>query len=134
MEVALSGRMGGPEVGVAYLAEVVRVQPKLQAALAGVLVPGLEAIDIELWIGGSITDYCSSGFSSDAKYFPKKQKITVSICVPRDDAADMKERPDLAVPSWLADGLSSVTLPKSAQSLEFSSVSGAAKTALDLDR
>ncbi|ADP16378.1 hypothetical protein AXYL_03058 [Achromobacter xylosoxidans A8] len=57
MEVSLSGRMGGPEAGVAYLAGIVLLRPKLKSALADLSIAGLRTVDVELWIGGRITDY-----------------------------------------------------------------------------
>lgn len=135
MEVSLGGRMGGPEAGVAWLAGIVQLRPKLKSALADLSVDGLRTIDVELWIGGSITDYGPDGFSSTAKYYAKKESLLLAISVPQAvAAAATQERPDQALRGWLADGFNSAKLPRSAQQLPFALVARTVQSALDITR
>ncbi len=120
MEVSLSGRMGGPEAGAAWLAGIVLLRPRLKSALADLAVAGLRTIEVEMWIGGSITDYGPEGFSSTARYYAKKESLLLAISVPKAmAAASPQERPEQTVSDWLADGFRSAQLPRSAQKLPF---------------
>ncbi len=135
MEVSLSGRIGGPEAGVAWLAGIVQLRPKLKSALADLSVAGLRTIDIELWIGGSITDYGPEGFSSTARYYAKKESLLLAISVPKTVAAAATQaRPEQTIEDWLADGFSSVKLPRSAQMLPFALIAQTVQSALGIAR
>lgn len=57
MDVTLSGRMGGPETGVPFMAAVVMDRRRLKAALAPLQLAGLAALDITRHVGGSISDH-----------------------------------------------------------------------------
>lgn len=135
MEVSLGGRMGGPEAGVAWLASIVQLRPKLKSALADLSIAGLRTIDVELWIGGSITDYGPDGFSSTARYYAKKESLLLAISVPKAVAAACtQERPDLVLQAWLADGFNSAKLPRSAQQLPFALIAQTVQSALEITR
>ncbi len=135
MEVSLSGRIGGPEAGVAWLAGIVQLRPTLKSALADLSVAGLRTIDIELWIGGSITDYGPEGFSSSARYYAKKESLLLAISVPKAvAAASPQERPEQALQGWLADGFTSAKLPRSAQKLPFALIAETVRSSLGITR
>ncbi|WP_419343294.1 hypothetical protein ACM1PE_11300 [Achromobacter sp. PD1] len=135
MEVSLSGRMGGPEAGVAWLASIVQLRPKLKSALADLSVAGLRTLDVELWIGGSITDYGPQGFSSSARYYAKKESLLLAISVPKAvAAASPQERPEQALQGWLADGFTSAKLPRSAQKLPFALIAETVRSSLGIAR
>lgn len=135
MEVSLSGRMGGPEAGVAWLASIVQFRPKLKSALADLSVAGLRTLDVELWIGGSITDYGPQGFSSSARYYAKKESLLLAISVPKAvAAASPQERPEQALQGWLADGFTSAKLPRSAQKLPFALIAETVRSSLGIAR
>ncbi|MGS1011637.1 hypothetical protein [Achromobacter anxifer] len=135
MEVSLSGRMGGPEAGVAWLAGIVLLRPRLKSALADLAVAGLRTVDVEMWIGGSITDYGPEGFSSTARYYAKKESLLLVISVPKAvAAASPQARPDQAVQGWLADGFRSAKLPRSAQKLPFALIAETVSASLGIAR
>ncbi|MBD9428873.1 MULTISPECIES: hypothetical protein [Achromobacter] len=135
MEVSLSCRMGGPEAGAAWLASIVQLRPKLKSALADLSVNGLGTIDIQLWIGGSITDYGPEGFSSTARYYAKKESLLLAISVPKTvAAASPQERPEHTVEDWLADGFRSAQLPRSAQKLPFALIAETVCSSLGTSR
>lgn len=135
MEVSLSGRMGGPEAGVSWLAGIVLLRPRLKSALVDLAVAGLRTIDVEMWIGGNITDYAPEGLSSSARYYAKKESLLLAISVPKAmAAASPQERPDQAVAGWLADGFSSVKLPRSAQTLPFALIAETVRSSLGIAR
>lgn len=120
MEVFFGGRMGGPEVGAKFHASVVLLRPVLKASLADLFVEGVATLDIEMFIGGSITDYCPEGFDSSSKYGVKKRELKLSICVPRREAELVGENElDLAVARWLICGCKNAKLPRSAASVNF---------------
>lgn len=135
MEVSLSGKMGGPEAGVAWLAGIVLLRPRLKSALADLEVAGLRTIDIQLWIGGSIIDYGPEGFSSTARYYAKKESLLLAISVPKTvAAASPQERPEHTVEDWLADGFRSAQLPRSAQKLPFALIAETVCSSLGTSR
>ncbi|WP_251880233.1 hypothetical protein [Achromobacter sp. Marseille-Q4954] len=131
----MSGRIGGPEAGVAWLAGIVQLRPKLKSALADLSVAGLRTLDVELWIGGSITDYGPQGFSSSARYYAKKESLLLAISVPKAvAAASPQERPEQALQGWLADGFTSAKLPRSAQKLPFALIAETVRSSLGIAR
>ncbi|MDH1303822.1 hypothetical protein [Achromobacter sp. GD03932] len=131
----MSGRIGGPEAGVAWLAGIVQLRPKLKSALADLSVAGLRTLDVELWIGGSITDYGPEGFSSSARYYAKKESLLLAISVPKAvAAASPQERPEQALQGWLADGFTSAKLPRSAQKLPFALIAETVRSSLGIAR
>lgn len=130
MDVALGARLGGPEAGPRFLPAVVAYRPRLKAALAPVVVPGVATLDIELFVGGSISDYAESGFSAVAKYSGKKAALTVAIHVPRRDAMAVADADaNAAVASWVARGLESMKRSASAGALDLAGVLAALKRA-----
>ncbi|CUI31232.1 hypothetical protein U2261_08870 [Achromobacter xylosoxidans] len=130
MDVALGARMGGPEAGSRFLPAVVAYRPRLKAALAPVVVPGAATLDIELFVGGSISDYAESGFSAVAKYSGKKAALAVAIQVPRHDAMAVADADaNAAVASWVVRGLESMKRSASAGALDLTGVLAALKRA-----
>lgn len=130
MDFSLSGRMGGPEVGARYLSGIVKMRSRFKAALASVDMPDVLTLDAELWLSGSITEYCEASFSSSAKYFKKKKALLVFFCVPKDEINFGREdQADQDVCRWLIKGFNSVELPKSAENIQFSVVRDAVNSA-----
>ncbi|MCG2596595.1 hypothetical protein [Achromobacter insuavis] len=126
MEVTLSGRMGGPEAGIACLPAIVAYRQRLKAALAPLAVDGLAVLDITLHVGGSITDSAAQGFTAQARYLRKPEKLTVAIHVPRRDAEAERE-PDVA--AWLLRGLESMPRSASVAALDLDAVLDALRAA-----
>lgn len=56
MERSLIDRLGGPEVGILFLAGVIDARKRLEAATGGVFLVSLDVMDITLHIGGRITN------------------------------------------------------------------------------
>lgn len=115
MEVSLTARLGGPEVGILFLAGVVHARKRLKAVLIGVSSVGLDAMDITLHIGGSITDISPAAPSVEARYFKQRRRLKIFVSIPSADARELPEE-DVSrrVTEWLVDGLESVALPRSA--------------------
>lgn len=131
MEVTLSGRMGGPEMGINYLVGIVQARPRLKAALADLSVQGVASINVELWISGSITDYCEGEASSSVKYFSKKELLLLSVCIPQRVAqALIHDDAGQVVAAWIAQGFELAALPRSARALEYSAIVGAVRSSL----
>lgn len=129
MDVTLSGRMGGPETGVKYLPQVVQARARLKSAFEVVSIEGLETIDVELWISGSLTEYCPAGLSSSARFSAKKKSVVLAICIAKDDAAAVDDDSTAsAIGDWLIRGFESVKLPRSAGKIEFSGAVDALKS------
>jgi len=128
MEVTLSGRMGGPEVGVKYQAEIVQARASLKSAFAELSIDGLETIDVELWISGSLTGYCPERISSSARFSAKKKSGLLVVCVAKDEASSIDDGiAASAIGDWLIRGFSSAKLPRSAGMIDFSGAAGAVK-------
>ncbi|WP_422507813.1 hypothetical protein [Stenotrophomonas sp. GZD-301] len=131
MDVALSGRMGGPEIGANYLVGVVQVRPRLKAALADLSVQGVASINVELWISGSITDYCEGEASSSVKFFSMKGLLVLSVCIPQREAeALIDDDAGQVVAAWIAQGFELAALPRSACAVEYSAIVGAVRSSL----
>ncbi|QHB73658.1 hypothetical protein [Stenotrophomonas sp. 364] len=115
MEVSLTARLGGPEVGILFLAGVVHARKRLKAALDGVSLAGLDVMDITLHIGGSITDISPAAPSVEARYFKQRRRLKIFVSIPSADARELPEE-DVGrrVTEWLVDGLESVALSRSA--------------------
>lgn len=119
MDVTLSGRMGGPEAGVRFLPAIVTHRPRLKAALADVAVAGLATLHLELFIGGSISEYADGGFQATSRYRRQQQTLTVAIQVPRREAMAVQESGvDAAVSDWVTRGIEAMTLPASVRGLD----------------
>jgi len=115
MEVSLTARLGGPEVGILFLAGVVHARKRLKAAMGGVSLVGLDAMDITLHIGGSITDISPAEPSVDARYFKQQRRLKIFVSIPSAEAqASPQEDVGRRVTEWLVHGLESVVLPRSA--------------------
>lgn len=71
-------------------------------------------MNIELFVGGSISDYADEGFSAVAKYAAKNETLTVAIYVPRHDAEGVEDA-DAAVVGWVVRGIESMKRPASAR-------------------
>lgn len=123
MEVTLAGRMGGPETGTRGLAAVVQTRSRLKSALAPLTVTGLEALHIDLALGGSISDYSPGEIQATARYLAKKHTLNVLVCVPR---AAVEAAADADMPStimgWLLHGLDTMTLSAPARKLDLETV------------
>ena len=130
MEVTLAGRMGGPETGTRCLAGVVQTRSRLKSALAPLTVTGLEALHIDLALGGSISDYSPGGIQATARYLAKKHTLNVLVCVPR---AAVEAAADAGMPSailaWLVHGLDTMTLSAPARALDLETVRSALRAA-----
>lgn len=123
MDVALGARMGGPQAGVRFLAAAVAYRPRLKAALAPAAVAGTSTMNIELFVGGSISDYAGEGFSAVAKYAARKETLTVAIYVPRHDAEAVEDADaGAAVVGWVVRGIESMKRPASARALDLTGV------------
>lgn len=93
------------------------------------------ASDVELWIGGSITDYGPEGFTSTARYYAKKESLLIAISIPKAmAAASPQERPDQVVQGWLAEGFSAVKLPRGAQKLPLPLIAETVRSSLGIVR
>ena len=92
MEVTLSGRMGGPEMAVKYHAEIVQARASLKSAFAELSIDGLETIDVELWISGSLTEYCPERISSSARFSAKKKVLCLLSALQRT-----RQRPSMMI-------------------------------------
>lgn len=116
MEVTLSGRMGGPEVGASFLPGVVAVRRALKAALAPVGVDGVSLLDLEVVIGGSITD--PDGFDATLRYSAQRARLLLVVTVPAAEArAVPPEDAARQVVGWLVRGFATARVPRSAQGL-----------------
>ena len=115
MEVSLTARLGGPEVGILFLAGVVHARKRLKAAMGGVSLVGLDVMDITLHIGGSITDISPAAPSVEARYFKQRRRLKIFVSIPTADARELPEE-DVGrrVTEWLVHGLESVVRPRSA--------------------
>lgn len=128
MEVTLGGRMGGPETGIRYLAPIVALRPRLKAAFAGIEAPQLKLVEIELWIGGAITDHSAD---TTMRYFAQAERLKVAVGVPEETSrAVAAENEVAAVGRWIADGFASAPVPRSAQKLQLERVAAALEHAL----
>ncbi len=126
MEVTLSGRLGGPEVGVKFQPEIVQARARLKFAFAELSIDGLETIDVELWISGSLTEYCPEGISSSVRFYAKKKSVLLAVCVGKDEATSVDDDcAASAIGGWLTRGFESAKLPRSAGRIDFSGVAGA---------
>lgn len=133
MEVALSARMGGPEVGRHYLAAIVWARSRLKTAVAGLSVEGVLSLKVEVWIGGSITDYCKNDASTSVKYFSKKELLVLSICIPKREAHAFPDGDaEQVLAMWLARGFESAALPRSAGSLDYSGIVKAVRSSMSV--
>lgn len=123
MEVTLTGRMGGPETGTRCLAAVVQVRSRLKAALAPLTVARLDALHIDLALGGSISDYSPGEIQATARYLARKHTLNVLVCVPRAavEAATEAGMPS-AILGWLLHGLDTMTLSAPAHKLDLETV------------
>ncbi|AWH53359.1 hypothetical protein C1924_09300 [Stenotrophomonas sp. ESTM1D_MKCIP4_1] len=121
MEVPLGGRMGGPEMVVKFLAGIVQARIRLKSALEEVFVDGLDVIDVELWISGSVTDYCAAGVSSSTKFSARKRSVRITICIAIEEASRIDDGSIAsAIEGWLVRGFESAALPRSAGSIGLS--------------
>jgi len=115
VEVTLSGRMGGSEMGVKFLPGIVQARTWLKSALEEVSVDGLDVIDVELWISGSVTDYCAAGVSSSTKFSARKRSVRIAICIAIEEASRIDDDSVAsAIEGWLVRGFESAALPRSA--------------------
>ncbi|GAA3661526.1 hypothetical protein [Microbacterium marinilacus] len=129
MDVSVSGRMGGPETGARYLASIVRLRAMLKAALGEVAVAGVEVTDIELWVGGTVTDHAPGGFSSDVRYFARQQRLLLAVLVPAACARSVDDDlVDRETARWIVRGFEDARMPRSAQRLDLADVSVALRS------
>lgn len=129
MDVTLGGRMGGPEMGVKFLAGIVEARLGLKSALEEVSVDGLEVIDVELWISGGLTDYCAAGISSSTKFSARKRSVRITICIAIEEASRIDDGSiAAAIEGWLVRGLESAALPRSAGNIGLSGAVDALKS------
>lgn len=123
MDVTLSGRMGGSETGVRFVAAVVMHRRRLKAALAPLQLAGLATLDITLHVGGSISDYIAQAPRAQARYQRAKQALSAAIYVPRPDAETVAEADaDRALGAWGAGGIDSFVPSAGAASLDLSAL------------
>ena len=128
MDVTLGARMGGPETGVRYLAPIVALRQRLKGALAGIETPQLQLLEIELWIGGTISDHSAD---TTVRYFGQAERLKVSVGVRAETSRAVETQDELAaVARWIADGFSSARIPRSAQKLQLEPVAEALKSAI----
>lgn len=129
MEVTLGSRMGGPEMGVKLLPGIVQARTWLKSALEEVSVDGLDAIDVELWISGSVTDYCPAGVSSSTKFSARKRSVRIAICIAIEEASPIDDDSVAsAIEGWLVRGFKSAALPRSAGNISLSGAVEALKS------
>ncbi|WMJ69055.1 hypothetical protein [Stenotrophomonas sp. 24(2023)] len=84
-------------------------------------IDGLEAIDVELWISGSLTEYCPEGISSSAGFSARKRSILLAVCIAKDDASSIDDDyAASAIGDWLIRGFENAKLPRSAGKIDFS--------------
>lgn len=131
MEVSLTARLGGPEVGILFLADVVHARKRLKAVLNGVSLTGLDVMDITLHIGGSITDISPAAPTVEARYFKQQRRLKIFVSIPSADARESSEVDvGRTVTEWLVDGLENVVLPRSAAGMTLDPVSSALRSTL----
>ncbi|AWH45665.1 Imm12 family immunity protein [Stenotrophomonas sp. ZAC14A_NAIMI4_1] len=129
MEVTLSGRMGGPEMGVKVLPGIVQARTWLKSAFEEVSVDGLDVIDVELWISGSVADYCAAGVSSSTKFSARRRSVRIAICIAIEEASRIDDDSVAsAIEGWLVRGFESAALPRSAGSISLSGAVEALKS------
>jgi hypothetical protein len=129
MEVTLGGRMGGSEMGVKFLPGIVQARTWLKSALEEVSVDGLDVIDVELWISGSVTDYCAAGVSSSTKFSARKRSVRIAICIAIEEASRVDDDSVAsAIEGWLVRGFESAALPRSAGNISLSGAVDALKS------
>lgn len=126
MEVTLSGRMGGSEAGVKYHAEIVQACARLKSAFVELSICGLEAIDVELWISGSLTEDCPEGISSSARFSARKKSVLLTACVAKDRASSIDDdSAESEIRGWLIRGFESEMLPQGDDKVGFSGAADA---------
>jgi len=130
MEVTLAGRMGGPETGTRCLVAVAQTRSDLKSALAPLSVTGLDALHIDLALGGSISDYSPAEIQATARYLARKHTLNVLVCVPRAavDAAAEAGMPETIL-GWLLHGLDTMALSAPARKLDLETVRNALRAA-----
>jgi len=129
MEVTLGSRMGGPEMGVKFLPGIVQARTWLKSVLEEVSVDGLDVIDVELWISGSVTDYCAAGVSSTTKFSARKRSVCIAICIAIEEASRIDDDSVAsAIEGWLVRGFESAALPRSAGNISLSGAVEALKS------
>lgn len=129
MEVTLGGRMGGSEMGVKFLPGIVQARIWLKSALEEVSVDGLDVIDVELWISGSVTDYCPAGVSWSTKFSARKRSVCIAICIAIEEASPIDDDSVAsAIEGWLVRGFESAALPRSAGNISLSGAVEALKS------
>lgn len=127
MDVTLGARMGGPETGARYLAPIVTLRRRLTEAFAGIETPQLQLLEIELWIGGTISDHSAD---TTLRYFAQAGRIKVSVGVPAEVSRAVEAENELvAVARWITDGFTAARIPRSAQKLQLEHVAEALKSA-----
>ncbi|MEU4804894.1 hypothetical protein [Actinosynnema sp. NPDC023587] len=77
-------RLGGPERSPA---DPVYLRRALVSALAPVSVDGLDALDVFLTVGGSITSGEGHGGVHNLRYSGARKRITVNVVVPASEVA-----------------------------------------------
>ena len=129
MEVTLGSRMGGPEMGVKLRPGIVQARTWLKSALEEVSVDGLDVIDVELWISGSVTDYCPAGVSSSTRFSARKRSVRIAICIAIEEASPIDDDSVAsAIERWLVRCLESAALPRSAGNISLSGAVDALKS------
>jgi len=116
-------------MGVKFLPGIVQARAWLKSALEDVSVDGLDVIDVELWISGSVTDYCAAGVSSSTKFSARKRSVRIAICIAIEEASPIDDDSFAsAIEGWLARGFESAALPRSAGNISLSGAVEALKS------
>jgi Immunity protein 12 len=87
MELTLSGRMGGPEVGERVHARLVSLRRALKAEFTTLQVPEVATLDLTLFFSGSISSYGGKGEAPGIRYRKAKKEVSMDICFAASDFA-----------------------------------------------
>ncbi|MGE8258395.1 MAG: Imm12 family immunity protein [Stenotrophomonas sp.] len=112
-----------------FLPGIVQARTWLKSALEEVSVDGLDVIDVELWISGSVTDYCPAGVSSSTKFSARRRSVRIAICIAIEEASRIDDDSVAsAIEVWLVRGFESAALPRSAGNISLSGAVDALKS------
>ncbi|QEO96315.1 Imm12 family immunity protein [Xanthomonas oryzae] len=89
MDIFFAARMGGPEVGNDIHNFIIQTRMKIKGQFEGVEMVGISAIDIQVFLNGSVTEYFKSGGVKSVKFNKKKKEVVVDICFTQGELGDL---------------------------------------------
>jgi hypothetical protein len=81
--------MGGPEIGQDVHVLIIATRKKIKQQFAGVAMPGISAMDVQIFLNGSVTQYFPSAGVKKIAFNKRKEEVVIDICVSQEESADI---------------------------------------------